>query len=314
MNLKNRTTFIYGLVDPIEPDVIRYVGKTNNSVKKRLNEHIKESRDGVTHKNRWIKKIILEGRKPMIFILDEVNMDGWERWEMFYIEKYKSDKLTNATKGGDVGMLDDKYKELSLKKYKRVVQIDFKTKKILNTFLNISDAANYIKAKSRSRISDCCNEKIHTSYGYIWRFLDENNNIIETKKVKKTLGTSVRVAKIDINTNKTIDIYDSITIAAKENNGHIGNISKCCKGKIHSSIEFVWKYVDEYDNIINPKNKKTIKQVAMLDSYGMVLKIFINSSQAAKYVGLKQGDTILKSCRSENYYAAGYRWIFYDND
>jgi len=46
MRLKWRQYYIYGLSDPREPDVIRYIGKVDN-VNKRLSQHIsaaKESR------------------------------------------------------------------------------------------------------------------------------------------------------------------------------------------------------------------------------------------------------------------------------
>ena len=62
-----------------------------------------------------------------------------------------------------------------------------------------------------------------------------------------------------------------------------------------------------------PKTNK-LKQVAMLDLNNDVIKVFINSKKAAEHVGLKQGDTILKSCRNNEYSAAGYKWKFYNND
>ena len=313
MKQKNRTTFIYGLIDPEKSDIIRYVGKTNN-MKSRLIKHISESKKSKSYKNNWIKKLIFQGRKPEMILLKEVSINEWKCWEIFYINKYNNSCLTNVTKGGDGGILDNKYKELSLKKWKQVVQIDFDTREILNTFLNISDAANYIKAKSRSRISDCCNEKINTSYGYIWRFLDENGDIIETKKIERFYGNRKRVAKIDVSTNGLIDIYSSLSEAANKNNIDVGAISACCLGKQKHAGNYTWRRVDNDDKIIQPKIKNPPKQVAMLDFKDNVIKIFINSSQAAKYVGLKQGDTILKSCRDNKSYAAEYRWRFYDNN
>lgn len=309
----NRTTFIYALIDPIEPDIIRYVGKANN-MKSRLIKHISESKKSKSFKNNWIKKLIHEGKKPEMILLKEVLISEWKYWEIFYIDKYKSKILTNVTKGGDGGILEDKYKEVSLKNWKRVAQIDVNTKRVLNEFLNISDAANYIKAKSRSRISDCCNEKIHTSCGYIWRFLDENNNVIENKKIEKFYGRKKRVVKININTNNIIDSYISLSEAANINIIDVGAISGCCSGKHHSAGGFVWRFIDNDDKIIQPKNKNPTKQVAMLDSKNNIIKIFINSSQAANFVGLKCGTSILKSCRDNKIYAANYKWMFYDNN
>ena len=53
----NMTTKIYTLTDPITNQV-RYVGKSNNPLKryyKHLNESLKSTK---THKNNWINKLI----------------------------------------------------------------------------------------------------------------------------------------------------------------------------------------------------------------------------------------------------------------
>lgn len=310
--IKLETTFIYGLFDPLEPETIRYVGKTNNNPRIRLWQHISDSKNSHSYKSNWIKKLIFEGRKPKIKVLKEVKMSEWMFWEKFYVKKFKNNKLTNATEGGDGGISNEEYEKLSLQKWKKVVQIDFKTHKIINTFLNISEAANYNKIKSHSRISDCCNGKIHTSMGYVWRFLDEAGNIIEVKKIRKSLLSAKRVAQIDINTNKIIDIYNSITNAANKYNISIGNICKCCFGKNRSAIGYIWRYLDDKDEIIQPKLYRKPKQVAMLDSNSNIIKTCINSAQASKHVGLKSGDSIMKCCKNSKYSAGGYKWKFYD--
>ena len=52
--------FIYGLYE-IGKENIRYVGKTNN-IKKRLSEHINDSkRNNKTHKQNWIRSILNRG-------------------------------------------------------------------------------------------------------------------------------------------------------------------------------------------------------------------------------------------------------------
>jgi len=101
MQQESKTTFIYTLSCPISND-IRYVGKTNN-LKIRLNQHLKESKKNKTHKDKWISKLISLYQEPIIEILDEVNENEWQYWEMFYISLLKSwnFKLINHTIGGD---------------------------------------------------------------------------------------------------------------------------------------------------------------------------------------------------------------------
>lgn len=314
--MKNKTTFIYCLIDPVEPDIIRYVGKSNN-VSNRLYKHINESKKSNSYKNNWIKKLLSQGRRPEIKVLKEVNYKNWKYWEKFYIKKYKSDKLTNVSSGGDGGILDEKYEEISLKKWNRVAQIDIKTKKIIKIYLNISDAANYIKAKSRSRISDCCNGKCKTSMGFIWRFLDKKNKIIIPDNNKCFIGAKKRVAQINLITNEIIKIYNSQTEASK----HLkikdsSGISSCCKGLTKSTKGYSWRFVDDKNNIIKPKHKKYKKKykIGQFDLNNNLISIYKNAKEAANKIGLKHGDCILLVCKGKNKTSKNYIWKFLDEE
>lgn len=65
---------IYILVDPISNQV-RYVGKTCQSLSKRLNGHFfKKSR---THTSSWIKSLKSKNKIPIIELLDEVPEPEW---------------------------------------------------------------------------------------------------------------------------------------------------------------------------------------------------------------------------------------------
>lgn len=306
-----RYTFIYALYSPEQPNVVRYVGKSNN-INSRLTKHIYEAKNGKSYKNNWIKSLLNKGQKPTIKVLKKVDVSEWKYWEMFFVEKYKSESLTNATLGGDGGLTEDRYLEISHKKWKMVAQINIKYGNIINKFLNISDAASYIGAKSRSRISDCCNEKIISSYGFIWRFLGKDGNIIENKKRKTDIHRRKKIVQINIETGAIIKRYSSITEAARENNFDVANLSSCCLGKLNSSYGYLWRFIDDGGDISLAKHKPD-KRVVMIDSNGNSIKIFLNATKAAEHVNLKQGDTIIKSCRDSKYSAAGYKWKFYSD-
>jgi predicted GIY-YIG superfamily endonuclease len=89
--------YIYGLHTDIDK-TIRYVGKTIN-LEKRLKLHYSQRNVSKTHKNNWVNKVIKEGNRIVISIIEEVNVDEWQKREIFWIEKYKSN-LTNTSKGG----------------------------------------------------------------------------------------------------------------------------------------------------------------------------------------------------------------------
>ena len=94
-------TFIYALCDPRDLSV-RYIGKANNPIL-RLRTHKNEALNKHrSHKCNWIRALLKEGLYPELFVIDEVSLDDWEFWEIFYIDLFKSFgfDLTNAESGG----------------------------------------------------------------------------------------------------------------------------------------------------------------------------------------------------------------------
>ena len=79
---------IYILLD--ENQQIRYVGKTNQSLDKRLIQHIFEGRNNnKTKKERWINSLLKKEKTPTIDLIDEVYIDEWSFWEKYWISHTK---------------------------------------------------------------------------------------------------------------------------------------------------------------------------------------------------------------------------------
>jgi len=95
-------TAIYGLYDP-RADVLRYVGKTIQSLERRLACHISEAlhRDTDNHRLHWIGEVCRAGYRPGIFLIEET--DDWEAAERKWIAYFRSlgANLVNATDGGE---------------------------------------------------------------------------------------------------------------------------------------------------------------------------------------------------------------------
>lgn len=92
---------IYGLLCP-DTHICRYVGYTNN-VTKRYKQHCRFSENqGNTKRKNWLRKLIEDGKKPEIIIL-ESNVVDWneaeKRWVKYY-RFYSGDLLTNTADGG----------------------------------------------------------------------------------------------------------------------------------------------------------------------------------------------------------------------
>jgi len=97
------TTFIYCLKDP-QTGKPRYVGKSNNP-RKRLSRHCVESQFVKTHKDCWIRGLLLRGTRPILEVLDEVPISQWKFWECEYLRVFRlvGFDLTNLAPGGEGG-------------------------------------------------------------------------------------------------------------------------------------------------------------------------------------------------------------------
>lgn len=96
-----RETKIYVLRDP-RTNSVRYVGKTVQTLARRLNAHILRSAAKRTHRDCWIAGLIAVGLKPIIESVATAGADWIER-EQFWIGHYRASgcDLTNQTDGGE---------------------------------------------------------------------------------------------------------------------------------------------------------------------------------------------------------------------
>lgn len=94
---------IYTLSHPITGE-IRYVGKTNRTLEKRLYGHL--HRKSSVKSSCWIKSLESKGLTPIIELIDVVSEENWEEEEKFYISycRFLGFDLTNMDEGG-VGMI-----------------------------------------------------------------------------------------------------------------------------------------------------------------------------------------------------------------
>lgn len=91
---------IYSLKCPIS-NTIRYIGKTIESLEKRLNRHIGDIKKS-NHRVNWIKSLLIKGLKPEIELLEEVHIDDWIVAEKYWINLFRfwGFDLVNSCDGG----------------------------------------------------------------------------------------------------------------------------------------------------------------------------------------------------------------------
>jgi hypothetical protein len=96
---------LYVLKDPTT-DEVKYVGYTNRP-KIRLWEHIRDAKKNVkTHKSNWIRKVLLDGKSPIMEVVKSVSDLEQVKLEEINLIRDLKDKgfyLTNSTNGGDGG-------------------------------------------------------------------------------------------------------------------------------------------------------------------------------------------------------------------
>lgn len=188
---------IYKLIHPDTLE-IRYIGKTKESLKRRLNKHI-HNRKNNTKVNKWIRKLISNKKYPIIELIEKCSFDTWERREKYWIKYYSSKyNLMNISPGGDTGSLGYKHTEEAKKRIsilnskpkskewiekaakemrktvgRRIIQYNLEMSfiKEWDSFCFAAKEINPNNYKAAIKnIYSCCNYKRRTAYKYIWRY------------------------------------------------------------------------------------------------------------------------------------------------
>lgn len=107
-------------------------------------------------------------------------------------------------------------------------------------YKNITEASN-ATGIAKSIIVQEVNKDIKTlSGGFYWSYEKELGQI----KNYKNLGKSKKVNQYTLN-GKYINTYSSVGEASRSLGINHSHISECCRGKIKSYKNFIWRYVDD---------------------------------------------------------------------
>jgi len=310
---------IYGLYSSKNPNNIRYVGKTSESLNKRLSRHIQSCEKEKTRKSNWIKKELKNGNKILIIEIFEVpKNDNWEKWEIYFISEYKKigHKLTNSTIGGeDLQGANNpffgknhtkkslKLNRLSQPNRKEINQYDLKGN-LLNTFDSIREASKKINI-SISSISDVCKQKpkYRTAGGYVWRYKDELFSLEYTNPAKHLRKSVCQYNK----EGKLIKEFKSVSEAATTTNTSSGNISRCCNKEIKSIGGYIWRF--KGDKFSYKNTRKDAKPVIQYTLNGAFVKEFKSISEASDKTNICHTG-IYCCCKGKYTNSGGYKWKF----
>lgn len=180
---------------------------------------------------------------------NEVYLKYWNQGKTLKeIEEILEISYSYISKGlKELGISDDEIQQRAILKRancssKKCALVD-KNNNIITIFNSRHDAARQLlnNVNQASAISRVCNGEANAVKGFIFRDIDENNNVIIPEiKVRK-----LKTAVYGINKDNPNDIvyYDSISEAAREEHIVRGSISKCIAGSTRYSTVGgrIWK-------------------------------------------------------------------------
>lgn len=244
----------------------KYIGSTIQDPNKRKNQHIYNSINQ-SDKTKYNYPLYQAFRKYGIdnFKFEILEQKECEELEIREIESNYI-KLYNTISPNGYNQTDntlhpindiESYKKMSAtkrEKAKSVAEVDTNGN-ILKIYQSIVDCAEETGCNEKKIGSVCRGERHHTQ-NRIFYWIDDNNKLIvpeykgENKLYKGAKGTtqiqttSKKVAKIDLNTEEILETYDTIALAARENNCDSSAISKVCRGIRNKCGGFRWKYIN----------------------------------------------------------------------
>lgn len=146
-----------------------------------------------------------------------------------------------------------KMKETKRNNAKQVAWIDDNNqiKEIWRSIIDCAEQTGY----NEKHIADCCRGERKTTSNKRFCWINENQELLiptyQRNQYKGKEGTtqiqssSRKVAKINKIDNNIIAIYDTVALAARENNCDSSAIVKVCKGTRNTCGGFKWRYIDE---------------------------------------------------------------------
>lgn len=265
----------YTLVSSAYPNDIKYVGKTKQTLKRRLQGHLTQARRclklGIytNHNYNWINQQLSRGYEIIIEEIETINCEDNETWkntEKYWIAQFKEwgFYLNNISEGGEEGNTKPPIEEVIRKRAEHFIgkPRSEKTKQ---------DISNSLKGLKKSEETL---EKIRTS--------------IVAKQGRPVLQFTLQ--------NQFIREWDSGAEAARTLNIDKANLNACCKGKKKTCGGFIWKY--KYPDI------KPQTRVAQIDSKGDIIKIFNNSAEAGREFNIDKNlvNNVCQGKQSETYH------------
>lgn len=224
---------------------------------------------------RWKRHLTLKDNMPIHlaiqkygqqnFILEIIEICPQEELnakEIYWINQYNS-KVPNGyniSDGGKGGV-------------PKSVQSFNEKGELVKEYSSISEASADTGVTIEKIIRSCKSSNIFAGE-YQWKYTDDDSKIIKARSKRR----SKKVYQFD-SLGRLLKVYDSITIAAKENNIDKSCICACCNHRQKTSGGYQWSY-EEFCPQLDLKGQK--RQVAQYSLEGELIAIYPTITAAAQ--------------------------------
>lgn len=203
-----------------------YIGQTQQTLIRRWQEHLCDSKKTDTHLYRAMRKYGTE--HFMIEIIEkDIPPTQLDEREKYWIQFY--DSYINGYNSTPGGMTTTNFDTIPIFQY----SLD-------GYLLNRFDGANEAERKTgclHQNILKACKGILRQCGGFLWNFEEFERLEMRPSKVTRQVG------QYDEN-NNLIQVFDMVKDAAKEIGVEPTHISRACKSK-YKCHGYYWKYMDE---------------------------------------------------------------------
>ena len=247
---------IYTLSDP-RTNEVRYVGKTWQSLEKRLLNHIQSSKKSKDHRSNWINSLLKKNLNPKIEILAICNRDDWQTEEIYWIKllKFLGCNLVNQNNGG-LGNSGNKLSKTSRTKISKSLtglkQNNETIQKRISKLKGRKQSSDHIEKSRQSRLK--LKRKLSEQHKNILSKANKGKKLSIDHREKLLLASKknnqLKSKKVDQFTENGVFIktFNSQLEASRNTGTNFSSLRLCLKNKRKKANGFIWKYNYNIDN------------------------------------------------------------------
>ncbi len=293
MNKTEKICGIYKIENKINNKI--YIGQSID-IMHRWDQHKMDAfNESLTQKYRSalysaIRKYGLQNFK--FEIIEQCNKTDLNIREIYWIKYYNSNNPNfgyNLTSGGDSPpKIITKCYQYNLDGY------------FIKEFMSVVCASEETGANKTS-ISRCCHGDIKSAGGYIWR-LYKVEKIEEYNSEREVIPIYQYSKNGDL-----IQVYKSMSIAAKISGINVSLICSCCAHDIKSAGGYVWRKEGDAFSYSNEQGSNRVTLI-VINKNGEIIGKFLSYTEAHNLTGLDRR-TIKKLCSTKNTDSNGNKWM-----